>query len=98
MTLSNLTHALLDLGRISEARTGAAELVARWPENADGHLMTGFVGAAVALATNPARLAVLRSGLRDRMAASPVCDAARAAREFEEALATFCDESRSCSR
>ncbi len=54
---------------------GLTELVARGPD--------GYVELAVSLAGDPARLAGLRSELRQRMALSPLCDGRRFARHFE---------------
>jgi protein O-GlcNAc transferase len=48
-----------------------------------------YVEMAVALAGDPARLADLRSSLRPRMAASPLCDAPGFARKVEEAYRTM---------
>ncbi|MBY4768472.1 O-linked N-acetylglucosamine transferase, SPINDLY family protein [Burkholderia ambifaria] len=45
-----------------------------------------YVAKAVAFARNPAELAVLRTTLRAQVLASPLCDAPRFARHFEEAL------------
>jgi protein O-GlcNAc transferase len=45
-----------------------------------------YVAIAARLAREPARLQGLRSGLRERLAASPCCDAPRAARELEAAF------------
>jgi predicted O-linked N-acetylglucosamine transferase (SPINDLY family) len=56
---------------------GLPELAADTPE--------GYISAAVRLADDPARLAALHAGLRDRVASSPLCDGARAARELEQA-------------
>lgn len=57
---------------------GLPELIA---ENADQ-----YVEIACRLAENPAELARLRTGLRQRLAASPLCDAEGFARKFEGAL------------
>lgn len=54
-----------------------AELVAASPAD--------FIAKAQALAAAPARLAELRAGLRDRVAASPLCDARLKARHMERA-------------
>jgi protein O-GlcNAc transferase len=56
---------------------GLPELVARTPAD--------YVRIAVELAADRPRLAALRASLRGRMAASPICDAPRAARELEKA-------------
>jgi predicted O-linked N-acetylglucosamine transferase (SPINDLY family) len=45
-----------------------------------------YVSIAAALARDPARLQELRSGLRDRIVASPLCDASAYARTFDAAL------------
>jgi protein O-GlcNAc transferase len=62
---------------------GLSELVARMPDD--------YVRIAAELAGDLSRLAALRASLRDRMAASPVCDAARAARELEGAYCAMWD-------
>jgi predicted O-linked N-acetylglucosamine transferase (SPINDLY family) len=45
-----------------------------------------YVARAVAFASDLDRLGRLRSRLREQIVASPLCDAARFARNFEEAL------------
>lgn len=57
---------------------GLGELVA---ENGDA-----YIQIACRLAENPSELARLRDGLRERLAASPLCDAQGFARKFEAAL------------
>jgi predicted O-linked N-acetylglucosamine transferase (SPINDLY family) len=62
---------------------GLPELVARTPDD--------YVRIATELAADLPRLAALRASLRDRMAASPICDAPRAARELEAAYRAMWD-------
>ena len=50
------------------------------------HDQDHYMNIAADLASDPARLAVLRRDQRARMAASPVCDGQRFARHFETAL------------
>ena len=45
-----------------------------------------YVAKAVAFASDPVRLAALRSGLREQVLSSPLFDAPRFARNFENAL------------
>ncbi len=59
------------------SNVGLPELVAATPED--------YVQLAVALVQDPARLITLRQGLRERMAASPLCDAAGYTRALEAA-------------
>jgi protein O-GlcNAc transferase len=56
---------------------GLPELVTTTPED--------YVAVALALAQDPQRLATLRQGLRERMAASPLCDAKGYTRDLEAA-------------
>jgi predicted O-linked N-acetylglucosamine transferase (SPINDLY family) len=50
-----------------------------------------YVELAVSLASDLPRLAALRAGLRERMAASPLCDGPRFARQFMELLRGIAD-------
>ena len=78
-------------GSRSFSRTGASvlgsiglgELVAQTPEQ--------YVRITVALANDHKRLAALRAGLRERMRASPLTDAAGFARDLEEAYRAMCE-------
>ena len=54
---------------------GLSELVTETPE--------AYVATVLALARDPERLATLRQRLRERMAASPLCDAKRYTRDLE---------------
>ena len=73
-------------GRVCAARVGLSiltnvglpELVAKDEDD--------YVQIAVGLAGDAARLAQIRSGLRAKMRASPVCDGPRFAKRFGEAL------------
>jgi protein O-GlcNAc transferase len=60
------------------SRVGLEDLAARDPD--------AYVAAAIDLAQDQSRLAWLRRELRERMRASPLCDAAGFARAFEDAL------------
>lgn len=76
VTLSGERHA----GRVGASLLtgiGMDNLVARTPD--------AYVAAAVDLAREPARLAALRAGMRERMTASPLMDATRLARSVEQA-------------
>lgn len=61
--------------------------MADWIADDDAH----FVELAVAHAADAAGLAALRAGLRDRLLRSPLCDAPRFARHFEQALRQMYD-------
>jgi predicted O-linked N-acetylglucosamine transferase (SPINDLY family) len=74
LTLAGDRHA----GRVGVSlltRAGLADLVADTEE--------GFAARAAALSQDGARLAALRARLRATLAASPLCDGRRLAREFE---------------
>jgi protein O-GlcNAc transferase len=57
------------------SNVGLSELITTTPE--------GYVATALALAQDPQRLTTLRQGLRERMTASPLCDAKRYTRDLE---------------
>ena len=76
VTLAGRTH-VSRVGVSLLSNVGLAELVAHSPEE--------YVKTAVALAANVSRLAELRSTMRERMAASPLMDAPRFARNVEHA-------------
>ena len=59
------------------SNVGLPELITTTPE--------AYVATALALAQDPDRLTSLRQGLRERMAASPLCDAKRYTRDLEAA-------------
>jgi predicted O-linked N-acetylglucosamine transferase (SPINDLY family) len=71
------------LGHVSSV--GLTETIARDLDD--------YVERAVALAGDPARLAALRSGLRERMAASPLCDGERFASHLTALLRDVCEKS-----
>ena len=76
VTLAGTRHA----GRVGAsllARLGMEDMIADSPET--------YMDKAVALARDPARLAALRAGMRDRIAASPLMDAGRFTRDLEQA-------------
>jgi predicted O-linked N-acetylglucosamine transferase (SPINDLY family) len=73
--ISRQTAALLEAA-------GLPQLVARDERH--------FVEIATTLATDLPRLAAMRAGMRQRLAASPLLDAPRFARQFESALEAMC--------
>ena len=73
------------LSRIGESILGPLDLL-EWVADDDA----SYVAQAVALATDTARLVALRGGLRDRLLASPLCDARQFARNLEDAFAAMC--------
>ena len=76
LTFPGRSHAgRVGLSLLSAA--GLTELVA--PD------LNGYIERAVSLAQNPPRLAALRAGLRERLIASPLCDAATLTARLEDA-------------
>jgi predicted O-linked N-acetylglucosamine transferase (SPINDLY family) len=76
ITLAGRTH-VARVGTSQLSNLGLPELIARSPDD--------YVRIAVQLAGDPERLQTLRQGLRQRMAASPLMDAARFTRHLEAA-------------
>ena len=68
------------------ARVGASLLSRLGLDDLVADDVEGYEQTAIALAQDPERLTALRTGLRDRMRASQVCDGAAFARDLEQAL------------
>lgn len=68
------------------ARQAPAHLIAAGLEEMVAADADSYVSIAGTLAADPARLAEMRVGMRDRLLASPVCDAAGLARSLETSL------------
>ncbi len=68
------------------ARVGASLLSRLGLDDLVADHIEGYEQTAIALAQDPDRLTALRTGLRDRMRASQVCDGAAFARDLEQAL------------
>ena len=75
------SHAVARVGSSLLATVGLAELTAEIPED--------YAARAIALASDPDRLRAIRSGLRERVFASPLMDHARFAREMGDAFRTM---------
>ncbi len=74
------------LGERRSARVSASLLQATGLSELIGDSVSAFVAIAVELADNLERLETLRATLRERMAASPLCDPVGFARAVETAL------------
>ena len=72
-------------GRPSVGRFGAMILHAVAMDDWVASDIDGYVALAVAAASDPAKLALIRASLRPRVASSPLCDAADLARHAEAA-------------
>ena len=72
-------------GRLSHGRYGISLLTALELDEFSAVTPAGYVATVVGLANDPERLVQLRSTLRPRMAASPLCDAESFARKIEQA-------------
>lgn len=81
--------ALTLAGERHAARVGASLLTQVGLEHLIVRTRRDYVARAVQLVAAPQELAAIRSGLRDRMAASPLCDAAAFARDMEAAYRTI---------
>lgn len=73
-------------GAMHHARVGASLLAACGLQECIAHDEEGYVRIAAGLAAHPQRAADLRTGLRDRVRASPLCDGPGFCRRFEEAV------------
>ncbi|CAB3780234.1 Beta-barrel assembly-enhancing protease [Paraburkholderia caffeinitolerans] len=73
------------IGRSAAGRAGLSLLANLGLAELAAHSDAEYVELVVSLARDPARLAALRAGLRPRMAASPLMDGARFARNMEAA-------------
>jgi predicted O-linked N-acetylglucosamine transferase (SPINDLY family) len=73
-------------GHMHIARVGLTLLQAANLDDYMGRTVDDYVAIAMALAADPARLSELRHGLRERMAASPLCDQCGFARSFATTL------------
>ena len=86
-------------GTSAVARTGVAVLTAVGLEELAAETPEAYAATALALARDPDRLRDIRSGLRERMLASPLMDHARLAADVGEAFRVmwrrWVDESRS---
>jgi len=80
VTLAGRVHAAR-VGASLLTHTGLADWIARDPEE--------YLQLAVAAAQDLPRLAALRATLRERLRASPLCDAAAFTRRLEEAFAAM---------
>ena len=72
-------------GRPSVGRFGAMILHAVAMDDWVASDIDGYVALAIAAASDPAKLALIRASLRPRVASSPLCDAADLARHAEAA-------------
>jgi len=79
-------------GRPSVGRFGASILHAVGMDDWVTEDEAAYVARAVAAASDLAALAVTRAGLRGRVAASPLCDAAGLARDVEAAYAMLWEQ------
>jgi predicted O-linked N-acetylglucosamine transferase (SPINDLY family) len=73
-------------GRVHAARVGASLLSAAGLPDLVARDADGYVAAAVRLAQDAGRLAALRSGLREQMKRSPLCNRAGFGERFGEAV------------
>jgi len=72
-------------GDCHAGRVGASLLAQVGMQDMVAHTSATYHAAAVTLASDPARLAALRAGMRDRISASPLTDTACFTRKLEQA-------------